>query len=157
LVPYVEALETHRIDGGFVAKSLVKNKYLWSARAALSNANHRHQFGEITERDRHRTTFVESTLRIPSGSNMFVVGAALEGENYRGQDVPQWDFNYWTPGAFGQADIQFNRSVLLSASARVDHHNVYGTFFSPRVSLLLRRGAWSSRASVGSGFFGHRR
>jgi iron complex outermembrane receptor protein len=35
----------------------------------------------------------------------------------------------------------------------VDVHNAFGTFASPRVSVLLRRGDWSSRTSVGSGFF----
>src|SRR5678815_429638 len=29
----------------------------------------------------------------------------------------------------------------------------YGTFFSPRVSVLARSGRWTSRASVGTGFF----
>lgn len=153
-VPYVEALATQRLDGGFVAQALLDGKYLWSTRAALSQQHHEHQFGEILERDRHQTTFVESTMRVSAGSNVFIAGVALEGERYRGQDVAQWDFDYWTPGVFGQADIEFNKSVLVSASARVDHHNVYGTFVSPRVSLLLRRGAWSSRVSLGSGFFG---
>jgi iron complex outermembrane receptor protein len=41
----------------------------------------------------------------------------------------------------------------VSASARVDFHNRYGTFFSPRLSVLLRRGGWTSRLSAGQGFF----
>ena len=153
-VPYVEALETHRVDGGFVAQTLLGGKYLWAVRGALSNSEHRHQFGEIIERDRHRTTFVESTMRASFGSSVLVVGAALEGENYRGQDVPQWNFDYWTPGVFGQADIHVKPWWVVSLSGRLDHHNVYGTFFSPRLSMLMRQGAWSSRFSVGGGFFG---
>ena len=35
----------------------------------------------------------------------------------------------------------------------MDVHSEYGTFVSPRVSALVRQGAWSSRASVGRGFF----
>jgi len=35
---------------------------------------------------------------------------------------------------------------------RVDFHNQYGTFFSPRLSALIRRAAWSSR-SAREGFF----
>ena len=153
-VPYVESLETHRVDGGFVAQTLLGGKYLWAARAALSNSQHRHEFGEIIERDRHRTTFIESTVRVSSGAHVFVAGAAIEGENYRGTDVTQWNFDYWTPGVFGQADIRLAQSFLVSLSGRLDHHNVYGTFFSPRISALLRRGAWTSRLSVGGGFFG---
>jgi iron complex outermembrane receptor protein len=35
----------------------------------------------------------------------------------------------------------------------LDFQNRYGTFFSPRVSALLRRGTWTSRVSAGQGFF----
>jgi len=43
--------------------------------------------------------------------------------------------------------------LTVSASARVDFHNRYGAFFSPRLSVLLRRGAWTSRISAGQVFF----
>ena len=46
------------------------------------------------------------------------------------------------------------RHLSLSASGRVDVHSEYGTFFSPRVSALARAGRWTSRLSVGTGFFG---
>ena len=36
----------------------------------------------------------------------------------------------------------------------LDVHSEYGTFFSPRVSALARAGRWTSRLSVGTGFFG---
>jgi iron complex outermembrane receptor protein len=43
---------------------------------------------------------------------------------------------------------------MVSGSARLDRHNVYGTFLMPRVSALHRPGeGWSIRASVGSGYF----
>ena len=44
--------------------------------------------------------------------------------------------------------------LSLSASARLDVHSEYGTFFSPRVSALAHAGRWTSRLSVGTGFFG---
>jgi len=43
--------------------------------------------------------------------------------------------------------------LALSASARLDRQSEFGTFLSPRISALLRRGPWSSRVSVGQGFF----
>ena len=50
-------------------------------------------------------------------------------------------------------DLDVQRWLTLSLSGRVDAHNRYGTFVSPRVSALLRGGPWTSRVSVGSGFF----
>jgi outer membrane receptor for ferrienterochelin and colicins len=42
----------------------------------------------------------------------------------------------------------------VSASARLDLHNEYGTRVSPRVSLLLRpAAAWTARVSAGAGWF----
>jgi outer membrane receptor for ferrienterochelin and colicins len=45
-------------------------------------------------------------------------------------------------------------STLTPASGRLDHHSECGTFFSPRVSALLRSRGWTSRLSLGGGFFG---
>ena len=45
-------------------------------------------------------------------------------------------------------------ALSLSSSGRLDVHSEYGTFFSPRVSALARAGRWTSRLSVGTGFFG---
>ena len=52
------------------------------------------------------------------------------------------------------------RTILISRdglpsprAARLDDHSQYGTFFSPRLSALVRSGRWNSRLSVGTGFF----
>jgi iron complex outermembrane receptor protein len=55
---------------------------------------------------------------------------------------------------FAQSDVELTKWLSLSASGRLDHHSTYGTFFSPRVSGLLRHGRWNSRLSIGTGFFG---
>jgi iron complex outermembrane receptor protein len=52
-----------------------------------------------------------------------------------------------------QYDLTVSQKLALSGSARLDHHSEYGTFFSPRVSALARAGHWTSRLSVGTGFF----
>jgi outer membrane receptor for ferrienterochelin and colicins len=50
--------------------------------------------------------------------------------------------------------MEIRRWLSISGSARVDHHNEYGTFLSPRLSALFRSGEWTSRMSIGTGFFG---
>jgi len=152
--PYREALETRHVDGGMVGQILFRQTMLFSARAAVSQQRHDHQFGEIRERDRHDTAFGEVTLRSTAGKHTLVAGVAVERNAYRPQDVPQFEYTFVVPGVFGQADMQLANWFSLSGSARLDHHNVYGTFFSPRVAALFRSGRWASRLSVGSGFFG---
>lgn len=152
--PYVEALETRRFDVGAVGQTLIKQRYLLSARGAVAEQRHDHQFGEMPERDRHQTAFGEVTLRGSARRHTWVVGAALEREAYRALDLPRFDFTYTVPGVFAQDDVTLTGWMSLSASARLDHHSEYGTFASPRVSALVRSGAWNARLSAGTGFFG---
>ena len=152
--PYVEALETRRFDVGMSGQTLLGERIVLTARAAFARQGHEHLFGDVRERDRHRTGFGEVAMRGTAGVHTWVVGAAVEYDAYRPKDVPQFEYTYTIPGVFVQDDIDLASWVAISASARLDHHNEYGTFLSPRVSALFRSGAWTSRLSAGMGFFG---
>lgn len=152
--PYVEALETQRYDGGALAQFLLKGRYVVTARAAVARQRHDHQFGEVIERDRHDTLFGEVAVRGTAGRQTWIGGLAMERDAYTARDVPRFDYTFTIPGAFAQYDVTASPNLSLSASARLDVHSEYGTFFSPRVSALAHTGRWTSRLSVGTGFFG---
>jgi outer membrane receptor for ferrienterochelin and colicins len=152
--PYVEALETERYDAGAVGQFLVKERYVVNTRAAVARQNHDHQFGDVQERDRHDTAFGEVAVRGTAGRQTWVAGFAIERDAYTARDVPQFDYAFTVPGAFAQYDVTLTPEWSLSSSARVDVHSEYGTFFSPRVSALARTKRWTSRLSVGTGFYG---
>jgi outer membrane receptor for ferrienterochelin and colicins len=152
--PYVEALETRRYDAGAVGQLLVKGRYVVTARAAFARQSHDHQFGEVVERDRHDTAFGEVAGRGTAGRQTWVAGLAIERDAYTPLDVPQYDYTFTVPGMFVQYDVNVTPALSLSSSGRLDVHSEYGTFFSPRVSALARAGRWTSRLSVGTGFFG---
>ena len=152
--PYVESLTTRRIDGGAMGQVLFRERYVLTARAAVSEARHDHLFGDTLERDRHRTAFGEVTVRGTVARHAWVVGAAVEHDAYQPIDLPAFAHTFTIPGVFAQDDIELTRWLSLSASARLDHHSEYGTFLSPRVAALMRSGKWNSRLSVGTGFFG---
>jgi len=152
--PYIEALETRRVDGGAAGQMLLRGRYVLTARAAVALQRHRHQFGEVLERDRHDTAFSEVAIRGTAPRQTWVAGAAVEYDGYANRDVPGFDHAFTIPGVFVQDDVEVSKRVSLTASGRLDHHNVYGTFFSPRVGALLRGGGWTSRLSLGTGFFG---
>jgi len=152
--PYIEALETQRYDAGAVGQFLIKDRYVVTARAAIARQSHDHQFGEIFERDRHDTAFGEAAVRGTAGRQTWVAGFAIERDAYTARDVPRFDYDFLVPGAFAQYDVTVSPKLSLSGSARIDHHSEYGAFFSPRVSALARAGHWTSRLSVGTGFFG---
>jgi outer membrane receptor for ferrienterochelin and colicins len=152
--PYVEALETQRFDAGALGQFLFKGRSVVTARAAIARQRHDHQFGEVIERDRHDTVFGEVAVRGTAGRQTWVGGLAIERDAYAARDVPRFDYTFTVPGAFAQFDITASQNISLSASARLDVHSEYGTFFSPRVSALAHAGYWTSRLSVGTGFFG---
>jgi iron complex outermembrane receptor protein len=153
--PYEESLETRRADAGASGQALLGGgRFVLTARAAYSSARHRHLYGDTLERDRHETAFGEVALRGASGRHSWVVGGAIEREAYRPSDVPRFRYTFHTPGAFAQDEVSLARWLSLSLSGRIDRHSEYGTFFSPRAAVLVRSGPWTSRLSIGRGFFG---
>ncbi len=151
---YDEALETRRYDVAASGQTLVGERLVLAGRVAFAQARHVHTYGEMIERDRHQTTFAELTLRGAQGRHTWIVGAALERDIYRATDVPRFDYTFTTPGVFVQDDFDVASWLSMSLSGRLDFHSEYGTFFSPRISALVRRGEWSGRVSTGTGFFG---
>lgn len=115
---------------------------------------HRHTFGGVRERDRHLTWLGETSLTIPQGISLWVVGAAIQQERYDADDVAGFDYRFTTPAVFAQNTLTLTPLLSLTASVRVDQHSEYGTQLAPRLSALLRLGpTWTLRASGGGGYF----
>jgi iron complex outermembrane receptor protein len=150
---FVEALDTRRYDIGGSAQTLLRGRYVLTGRGAAAWQRHDHQFGDVRERDRHDTVFGEVAIRAAAGQHTWVVGAAYEGDAYRPTDVPRFAYTFSVPGVFAQDDIDLAPWLSVSAGARLDSHSEYGSFFSPRLAGLIRTGSWTSRLSVGQGFF----
>jgi len=151
--PYTEALKTARYDLGGDVQWVIRGRYVLTSRFAASDQDHRHQYGEDIEKDRHDLLFGEVALRGSARKNTWVAGFATQSDAYRPHSVPRFAYTYVAPGIFGQDDIEIASWLSLSASARVDFHSEYGTFFSPRLSALFRKSGWTSRISAGQGFF----
>jgi outer membrane receptor for ferrienterochelin and colicins len=68
--------------------------------------------------------------------------------------VPGVSYTYNVPAIFAQDEFAPTPWLKFAGSARVDAHNDYGTFLSPRLSALVHRpqSEWSVRASVGGGY-----
>jgi iron complex outermembrane receptor protein len=151
--PFAEELGTRRLDAGFVGRLLVGARVV-SFRASAMGQRHVHQFGDVTEHDRHQTGFAEGSITGTNAAHTWVLGAALQRDGYRSHDVPRFNYTYTVPGAFAQDDYSPVEWVTLSASGRLDIHNEFGTHFNPRISGLLRLPRrWTVRTSVGTGFF----
>ena len=124
---YREALDTRRSTRAALGQLLLRQRYVVTARAAVARQRHDHQFGEIRERDQHRTTFGEVAVRGTAPRQTWVVGAALERERYIPRDLPQFAYTFTIPGVFVQDDIDVDAlAVGLSerpprSSQRIRH------------------------------------
>lgn len=150
---FVESLDTRRVDIGATVQAVVRERFFVTARAAAARQRHDHGFGPVLERDRHATAFGELAVRGAAGTATWVTGLAYERDDFDPRDVAGAAYTFGTPGLFAQADAPLAAWAAVSAGARLDRHSEYGTFFSPRVSVLVTRGAWTSRGSIGQGFF----
>jgi iron complex outermembrane receptor protein len=152
--PFTERLDTRRFDAGTVGRVATSNGLVVTFRGSAVWQAHDHTFGPAIERDAHRTWFTEASVSGTRGSHTWVAGTALQHDSYASEDVPRFDFTHVVPGLFAQDELTVTRWLTVAASGRLDVHNVYGTFLSPRVSALLRSGGpWTGRLSVGRGYF----
>jgi iron complex outermembrane receptor protein len=151
--PYPEVLDTRRFDAGAVARFPFGSS-VFSVRGSATTQRHRHQFGDVRERDRHDTYFAEAALTAARRNQTAVVGVAVQQENYAFADVPRFEYRYTIPAVFAQYELEPIHRVALSASARLDTHSEYGSFLNPRLSaLVLAPGGWTMRLSAGTGAF----
>lgn len=130
-----------------------------TARGSAVEQRHGHRFGDVREQDRHRTWFGEASVAVPRGRATYVAGAAFQQDAYRNASVRGWDYTFNTPAAFAQLDVDPSAWLSVSGSARVDAHDVYGTFVNPRLAVLLRSlsegplAKWTARMSGGTGMY----
>jgi outer membrane receptor for ferrienterochelin and colicins len=150
---YPESVDTARVDGGLVAQTLVADRFVLTARVSATRKDEQHSRGDVAEHDIADTAFTELALRGTAPHQTWVAGVAFERSTLDPRNDTRFAYTFNVPGLFVQDDIDVRRWLTFSASGRIDDHNVYGTFVSPRVSALLRSGGWSSRISVGTGFF----
>jgi len=151
--PFPENLTTRRFDAGVVARLPVGSARVLTLRSSGLGQWHHHDHGARSERDFHHTWFGEGAMTGQSGRHTWVLGAAVQRDRYSARTLPAFNYNHVVPGVFGQDDFSVTSWLAVSASARGDFHNEFGSFFSPRVSALLRSTTgWTARLSTGTGF-----
>lgn len=150
---FVEAQDSTRVDAGFVGELPVEGVGSVQVRASAMTQGHRHRFGDTVEDDRHSTLFGEASLGGRSDATSWLVGAALQGDLYRSETFPAFDYTYTAPALFGQVEHDIREDLTVAGSARLDAHSEFGTRLSPRLSVLYKPGGWTIRGSVGRGFF----
>lgn len=85
-----------------------------------------------------------------------VAGLNVTGESFHKQQPDSMlinNYTYVTPGVFIQDDWQLAEKWVAEGGLRYDHHNKYGSFVLPRLSLLYKiSNAFTTRLGGGMGY-----
>lgn len=150
---FADALHTSRVDGGAVGRIRLADGRVWNGRLSATSSAHERWFDGLRVDDRQTTLFAETTLAGHWAGHSWVAGAAIGGDRLHVSGSPGLDYSYTVPAVFVQDEYAPGERTGIVASARVDAHSDYGTFFSPRLSALFRpANELTLRASVGRGF-----
>lgn len=155
--PFRIVADTRRADAGAVVHLVTRGAGVLSLRASANQQWQHRQFGDSSEADRRGTAFAEATFARPLGAHPHhevLVGAGVQADALTSARLPDAAYSFVTTSVFGQDTYAVTDRVSLSATARLDHQNRYGTFLSPRVATLVRLApGWAARASAGAGVF----
>lgn len=153
-LPFSEALHTRRFDAGAVNHIAFGDGEALSGRVSLTSTHLDRSFGLQRIASTQTTLFGEEAWNGTSRAHHWVLGVAFERNQLAVAAVPGVSYTYNVPAVFAQDDYAFAPWMVVAESLRVDAHNEYGTFVSPRLSALFRQpgSAWSVRASVGGGY-----
>lgn len=145
---------TKRGDGGTSIKLVRSNGSIVSIRSSINAQWQDRQFGDSTESDRRDTGFAEATVGMNGARSQALIGGSLQTDGLASETLSNATYRFYTASLFGQETFSPTEKASLSTTARIDHHSRYGTFLSPRVSLLSRfASGWAARLSGGVGFF----
>jgi iron complex outermembrane receptor protein len=152
--PFPQGLDSRRVDLGTEAKLPAGGSKIFTLRGSFSYRGETRTFGDVLERGRRLSWFTEGFVQGSAGRHLWLLGGAIQQDDYRNHDLGRFDFNFVTPGLIAQDEITLSEKLTLGMSARLDSHDQYGTFFSPRLSLLWKpTPEWTTRLSAGTGFF----
>ena len=151
--PYRETQGTEQFDAGLVGEWPIEGLGRLHLRASATSQTARRTYGTTRQDERRSTLFGEASLAGGGARTNWAMGAAIQSDRFRSPQFAAFDYRYTVPGVFAQVDQNIGEVVTIAGSARLDFHNSYGTFLSPRLSVLYKPEGWTVRGSVGRGFF----
>ncbi|SFE60478.1 TonB-dependent receptor [Spirosoma endophyticum] len=146
-------LQRHTID--FNASHNTSETNAVTFKGAVSTFHRQNTDYQKLSDGRQSSVYLEANDLTRFGKQQLIVGANLTVEAFRKNpdSTRLVDYTYSTMGAFVQDDWQVGEKVAIQAGLRVDHHNTFGNFLLPRLSVKLKPSEpWTVRLSVGTGY-----
>ncbi|GAB3886943.1 hypothetical protein GCM10028825_17040 [Spirosoma agri] len=149
----VTDLQRHTVDFNASHNTSARNSL--TVKGAVSTFHRQNTDYQKLSDGRQSSVYLEANDLVRFGKHQFISGANLTVEAFRKNpdSTRLVDYTYNTVGAFVQDDWQVGETVAIQAGLRFDHHNTFGNFLLPRLSLKLKPSdPWTVRLSVGTGY-----
>ncbi|WP_375448333.1 TonB-dependent receptor domain-containing protein [uncultured Fibrella sp.] len=149
----VTDLDRHTVDFNSSHNTSATN--LLTFKGALSTFHRQNTDYQKLSDGRQSSVYLEGNDLVRFGKHQFIAGANLTVEAFRKNpdSTRLVDYTYNTVGGFVQDDWQVGEKIALQAGLRFDHHNTFGSFLLPRLSVKLKPAdPWTVRLSVGTGY-----
>jgi iron complex outermembrane receptor protein len=152
--PFAEALHTQRVDGGVVSHWGAGDGLALDGHLSVTSTNLDQTFGVERIASTQTSVSGDETVSATVRGHTGVLGIAFQHDGLSAATVTGVGYSYNVPGLFVQDEFAPTPWLKLAGSARVDFNDAYGTFLSPRFSVLIRPPSahWSLRASSGGGY-----
>jgi outer membrane receptor for ferrienterochelin and colicins len=152
-LPFEERADTRHADFGAVGRLVLRPGTALGVRTSVTESWRDRGFGGTTDHERRGTAFGEMTLSAMRLRHSLLFGVSGQLESFRSRPLLDFDYRFTSAAGFAADTYRPSDAIAITATARVDSHSRYGTFFSPRASALLHLlPGWSLRASAGTGF-----
>jgi outer membrane receptor for ferrienterochelin and colicins len=153
-VAFPEELRSRRFDVGAVSHLSFDDGDALNGRISATSSRLDRTFDTQRITSSQVTVFGEEAMNGINRGHNWVLGAAFVRDQLAASAVPGVSYAYNVPAVFAQDTYAVAKWMVVAGSVRVDANSDYGTFVSPRLSVLLRQtdGPWSLRASVGGGY-----
>ena len=149
----VTDLQRHTVD--FNASHIASEANTLTFKGAVSTFHRQNTDYQKLSDGRQSSVYLEANDLARFGKHQFIVGAnlTLEAFHKNPDSTRLVDYTYTTVGGFVQDDWQVGEKIAVQAGLRLDHHNTFGSFLLPRLSVKLKPSVpWTIRLSVGTGY-----
>lgn len=158
--PYLEHVHSQRISGTAAAEWRVDEGQALRVEGAGLGLSREATYGNVPFDATQVSFYGEATFSAEFERHSLVAGAVLNTDQFKVlksgpsfNGVAVQDYSYVTTGAFFQQEVQLLDQLTAVSSVRIDIHNVYGSFFTPRISLMYRPSEeLTFRVGGGTGF-----
>jgi len=154
--PYLESVSSQRLSGTAQwSWAFAEDQSLVVKAAAMTLSREAH-YGTRPFDAAQRFAYGEAQYAAVFGDHSLLFAGVVSMDDFEDRtEGAAFDrsYRYVTPGLLAQEEFRISEQWTALASGRVDFHNEYGTFFTPRVSVMFRPSEEvTMRVGGGTGF-----